>query len=197
MVEVRGVEPRSEEKTLKTSTYIACLLRFTRGNSGRQDWPRAIRSRSRLWQDFVRSPSKQEHTIPSYSTFFSIPMGENRGNGSLNLIKQPVRSCSWHLSVYRFFSVDTETTIRSSELPHPRRIQVTPRVLCCVVPLVQDDALSNIRISSSRLNSQKRLHLFAGFAWVVLAHLLHEDFERLLGCVCKPEKLQIFWIYQP
>jgi len=56
-------------------------------------------------------------------------MGENRGNGLLNLIKQPVRSCSWHLSVYRFFSVDTETTIRSSELPHPRRIQVTPEIL--------------------------------------------------------------------
>jgi hypothetical protein len=129
MVEVRGVEPRSEEKTLKTSTYLARLLRFTRGNSGRQDWPRAIQSRSRLWQDFARSPSKQERTIPSYSTFISIPMGENRGNGLLNLIKQPVRSCSWHLSVYRFFSVDTETTIRSSELPHPRRIQVTPRVL--------------------------------------------------------------------
>jgi len=53
MVEVRGVEPRSEEKTLKTSTYLARLLIFARGNSGpgfrdpatrdRQDWPHAIR----------------------------------------------------------------------------------------------------------------------------------------------------------
>ena len=34
MVEVRGVEPRSEEKTLKTSTYIAGLFVFTCGNSG-------------------------------------------------------------------------------------------------------------------------------------------------------------------
>ena len=34
MVEVRGVEPRSEEKILKTSTYIARLLGFARGNSG-------------------------------------------------------------------------------------------------------------------------------------------------------------------
>jgi len=47
-------------------------------------------------------------------------------NGLLKLVKQPVRSCSWHLIVYRFFNVDTETTARSSELPHPRRIQVTP-----------------------------------------------------------------------
>ncbi len=51
---------------------------------------------------------------------------KNKENGLLNLIKQPVRSCSWHLIVYRFFNVDTETTIRSSELPHPRRIQITP-----------------------------------------------------------------------
>jgi len=34
VVEVRGVEPRSEEKTLKTPTYIARLLRFAPGNSG-------------------------------------------------------------------------------------------------------------------------------------------------------------------
>jgi len=37
VVEVRGVEPRSEEKPLKTFTYLAYLLRFACGNSGRQD----------------------------------------------------------------------------------------------------------------------------------------------------------------
>ena len=152
VVEVRGVEPRSEEKILKTSTYLARLLRFTHGNSGRQDWPRAIQSRSCLWQDFARSPSKQEHAIPSYSTFFRVPMGENQENGSLNSIKRPVRSCSWHLSVYRFFNVDTETTIRSSELPHPRRIQVTPGDFYRAIPRVRDVALPNIRISAPRLN---------------------------------------------
>ena len=52
---------------------------------------------------------------------------KNTRNGLLKLVKQPVRSCSWHLIVYRFFNVDTETTARSSELPHPRRNQVTPR----------------------------------------------------------------------
>ena len=129
VVEVRGVEPRSEEKTLKTSTYLAYLLRFARGNSGRQDAPRAIRSGpacGRISHTPLRNKGMLSHLTRRSQC---LRWAKNKENGLLNLIKQPVRSCSWHLKVYRFFNVDTETTIRSSELPHPRRIQVTPRLL--------------------------------------------------------------------
>ncbi len=71
------------------------------------------------------------------------------GNGLLKLVKQPVRSCSRHLIVYRFFNVDTETTARSSELPHPRRNQVTPRER---IVQRQDDAYFNVLTWQDILN---------------------------------------------
>ena len=76
LVEVRGVEPRSEEKILRTSTYVAPLLWFAHGNSGRQDWPYAIQGGSHLRQDFIRSPSERKRTIPSQTTFFWFPVGK-------------------------------------------------------------------------------------------------------------------------
>lgn len=157
VVEVRGVEPRSEEKTLKTSTYLAYLLNFARGNSGRQDAPRAIRSGpacGRISQASLRRRSMLSHLTRRSQ---GLRWAKNQENGMLNLIKQPVRSCSWHLIVYRFFNVDTETTIRSSELPHPRRIQVTPRVTILrnyVIPRAV--AHDNIPIWIEILNASKQ-----------------------------------------
>jgi len=63
VVEVRGVEPRSEEKILKTSPYSAYLFAFAFGNSGRQDWPQAISSSPLSWLHPVSLRANRDYPI--------------------------------------------------------------------------------------------------------------------------------------
>lgn len=130
-VEVRGVEPRSEEKILLTSPYE--VRRFV--------------SRAETPPNRIHHPPAPVLPLPGFTllpgTKRSANPPERRSSGRrwmsdlrtgcLMSIKQPVRSCSWHLMFFRFFSVDTETTVCSQERPHPRRSQVTPKLSCSVL----------------------------------------------------------------
>jgi len=132
-VEVRGVEPRSEEKILLTSPYEV----------------RRLISRVETPPNRIHHPPVPVLPLPGFTLISGTQKSANPPErrpsgrrwvsdlrtGCLMGIKQPVRSCSWHLMVFRFFSVDTETTVCSQERPHPRRSQERfgPRISTSVV----------------------------------------------------------------
>ncbi len=183
VVEVRGVEPRSEEKNLKTSPYIACPLGFTDGNSDKQDSPAAISGVPLSW--LHPSSLRTMKDYPISVDVPGIPDGQRtQGTGCL-VFRQPVRSRSWHFCVFRLFNVDPETTVCSPEHPHPRRIQVTPMTIAHAGRFGTGESLpypSNIHINKSTFNS------FAGAARinrVIFRQIPHKELERLPGSIDK------------
>jgi len=148
-VEVRGVEPRSEEKILKTSTYM--FRPFDSPRETPADWIDPWLAQVLPLPGFMPFPCARKNTIPSERRSQDSRWERNRENGLLKLVKQPVRSCSWHLIVYRFFSVDTATTVCSPERPHPRRSQVTPNVR--IYLLLRYSEVARISISHFSRNS--------------------------------------------
>jgi len=144
IVEVRGVEPRSEEKILKTSTYMFCP--FDSPWETPADWIDPKLSQVLPLPGFMFFPCARKNTIPSERRSQDSRWERNQENGMLKLVKQPVRSCSWHLIVYRLFSVDTETTVCSPERPHPRRSQVTPMSGSCKTNILTSCVNSNSMI---------------------------------------------------
>jgi hypothetical protein len=123
-VEVRGVEPRSEEKILKTSTRISYLWISRKGTPV---------SRINL------SPAQAVHVSMASSFFLEhkkelaqcsrrpsqILWAGLKRTGYLMLLGC---QCVIVIGTYDLplFIVDTVTTARSSKLPHPRRSHFTP-----------------------------------------------------------------------
>jgi len=74
MVEVRGVEPRSEEKILKTSTYISDPLDSQKETPA--GWICPLLAQVLPLPGFTSLPCAQSDASPSESTFPGHPMGE-------------------------------------------------------------------------------------------------------------------------
>jgi len=122
IVEMRGIEPRSEEKTIKISTPLVHSRAFA-CTCGADRLVQAIPLRPD--DNVVGAHCREPHSFDALSVLHEA--GTRRAG--YRLIRQPVRSWYSHLLISHLFCVMVRSTRCCLDHPHPRRNQIIPSPL--------------------------------------------------------------------
>jgi len=120
IVEMAGVEPASEERTIAicyaSSPSFNARRRSTEGQ--------VVSTTTPLGPAFAGFAGHQRGRCPTILPEVDAFLGHDRRRPARRvayLIKQPVRSCSWHFWFSALLACNAESTMRNPDHPIPRR----------------------------------------------------------------------------